>query len=118
MTDKLIHKHYFKFGEGHSNGGEELGLETRFYSNGNKEDGCYQNQTLTLMSYCNSASFNLDGTLLCPKELRKLADEIEAAQLKAKELDEAYIDAKNAKKENILSKLSSEEKKIIGLKVS
>jgi len=50
-------------------------LETKFYDNGDGE--VHTEQTLTLMSYCNSASFNLMGAAITPENLRELADQLE-----------------------------------------
>jgi len=74
-NDKLLAIHVFDF-DPKNNGGESLTLSTYIYSNGDP-NGSYWNQTLTLQSYCNSASFNLCGTNLTPNMLRKLADELD-----------------------------------------
>lgn len=62
------------------NGGEALLLTTEFVANGDditKEDGVYLEQELTLVSYSNSATFNLSGAILTPALLRELADKLE-----------------------------------------
>ena len=59
------------------NGGESLTITTEFYDNGDKTNNIYLNQTITLNSYGNSASFNLIGSPLTPEVLRKLAEDIE-----------------------------------------
>ena len=53
-----------------SNGGESLFLNT------NVDEDSYSYQVLTLVSYANSASFNLNMEFT-PDKLRKLADELE-----------------------------------------
>lgn len=75
IKDDIIGTHVFTFNP-HDNGGEALMLKTEKISNGDP-DGYYFNQTLTLQSYGNSASFNLYGAQITPLMLRKLADELE-----------------------------------------
>jgi hypothetical protein len=74
--DKKLGEHSFCFNE-QDNGGEAFTLTTELYNNGDEESGYYLNQFLTLQSYCNSASFELVGAQITPKNLRKLADELE-----------------------------------------
>jgi hypothetical protein len=84
MTEKQLHRHVFCFDE-KNRGGEALILKTEFIDNGdNNENSIFVNQELTLHSYCNSATFNLCGTPLTPETLRKLANELESAQIQAK----------------------------------
>lgn len=73
MTNQV---HCFCFNE-EDNGGESLTLTTR--ANFDKgEDLVFYTQELTLMSYGNSASFNLGDFHFNPFMLRKLADELES----------------------------------------
>lgn len=72
--EKQIHTHVFNLSP-KTNGGEALVLTTDFFDNGDNEP--LLRQKLTLNSYCNTASFNLEGTILTPKLLRKLANELE-----------------------------------------
>jgi hypothetical protein len=82
QNDELA-RHVFNFSP-RENGGESLLLTTIFRDNGDYaagiEHGVFLNQELTLCSYGNSASFNLCGINLTPKNLRKLADELEAIE--------------------------------------
>jgi hypothetical protein len=82
MTNAQVHKHVFCFNP-KDNGGESLSLTTEFFDNGDHKEP-YMNQTLTLQSYLNSASFELIGAALTPEVLRKLANELESAYLKTK----------------------------------
>jgi hypothetical protein len=84
MTDKLLETHCFIFNPKY-NGGEELSLKTKVYANGDP-GGFYFNQELILQSYCNSASFCLVGATISSQMLRKLADELEALENRAKEM--------------------------------
>lgn len=61
--------HTFVFNE-NNNSGESLSLTTKLNENG-------MHQSLSLMSYSNSASFDLAGASFTPEKLRKLADELE-----------------------------------------
>jgi len=84
MAEKHLHKHVFCFDPA-NRGGEALLLKTDFIDNGDENDNSvFMNQELTLHSYCNSATFNLCGTPLTPETLRKLANELESAQIQAK----------------------------------
>jgi hypothetical protein len=75
--DKLLHTETFNLAP-HENGGESLLLHIEYFDNGDHNyHGIYMNQTLSLQSYGNSASFNLCGAALSPEILRKLADTIE-----------------------------------------
>lgn len=65
------------------NGGESLILTTTYIANGDpitKNGGVYTNQTLTLYSYGNSASFNLYSATITPEALRELANKLESAR--------------------------------------
>ena len=78
---EVVSRHRFNIGPGF--GGESLFLETEFIKNGDpidEKNGIFINQTLTLQSYCNSASFFLTSAALTPKMLRELADELEQAR--------------------------------------
>lgn len=75
--EKLLKTHSFCFNPG-ENGGEGLYLTTKFYDNGDGE--IFYNQELTLQSYYNSASINLDGSPLTSDFLRKLANELDETQ--------------------------------------
>ena len=89
MKEKPAHKHIFVF-NGKDNGGESLSLTTEFFYNGDgaeavkKNQAIYTNQTLTLNSYCNSASIHLCGTLITPSMLRELANQLDQANIEAK----------------------------------
>lgn len=77
MKQEPIKTHHFVFDK-FANGGETLTLTTHFFVN---PDGSIRwNQELTLNSYGNSASFNLNSTLIDPKTLKKLAQELEEVQ--------------------------------------
>ncbi len=69
------------------NGGEALVLNTVFYANGDKiteTEGVVVNQVLTLQSYGKSAWFNLYTGCLTPAMLRKCADQLEQAEIRAR----------------------------------
>lgn len=86
MKNPLLLRHSFIFND-QQNSGEQLVLATTFHDNG---DGSYfLNQKLTLHSYCNRASFDL-VTIMTPKQLRQLADEIEAKMSEAQEILEIH----------------------------
>lgn len=74
--NRLVGTHVFCFNE-KNNGGEALSLKTKVYDNGDKENNIYFEQTITLQSYCNSASFNLVGAQITPSLLRELANQLE-----------------------------------------
>ena len=85
MKEKFVGRHVFVFNP-NDNGGECLCLVTEFIHNGDPvtdKEGIFTNQTLSLHSYCNSASFNLSGASFTPENLRKLANELESARIKA-----------------------------------
>lgn len=71
-NDKKIGHHNFNFTP-NANGGESVYVTTTFFDNGE----VYYTQELTLMSYCNCATFHLQGSPLTPEMLRKFADELE-----------------------------------------
>jgi len=75
-NDRVLGSHFFTFNPS-DNGGEGLTLETIFLDNGDGKEGVYLNQTLTLQSYCNSASFGLVGACLTPEKLRELANQLD-----------------------------------------
>lgn len=84
--DQVVRLHYFNFTP-QENGGEALVLNTMYFANGDKitaTEGIYINQTLTLQSHGNSASFNLYAGMLTPAMLRKCADELEKAEINAR----------------------------------
>lgn len=85
MPDKSLKKHYFVFNK-NDNGGEQLTLTTEYFHNGDKENGIYTNQQLTLHSYCNEATFSLSGASIDSKALRELANQLDEARIEAKEL--------------------------------
>ena len=59
------------------NSGEGLTLTMKFFDNGDGiPDGLYVEQELTLQSYGNSATFNLNEAFT-PENLRELADQLE-----------------------------------------
>lgn len=74
----ILGEHAFAFGD--DCGGEALTLTTKVFANGDDPPhNIYLNQLLTLQSNCNSAIFELVGTPITPKDLRRLADEMETA---------------------------------------
>jgi hypothetical protein len=56
------------------NGGEQLVLTTKFIYNG---DNICTEQELTLLSYCNSASFKLYTAPMTADKLRELANQLD-----------------------------------------
>jgi len=78
--ERPLHREVYVF-NAEDNGGESLTLTTDYFDNGDAAhglpDGIFTNQKLTLMSYGNSASFELCGTVLTPENLRELADILE-----------------------------------------
>jgi len=72
---KNLNLHVFNF-DPSSSGGEALTLTTHFVTNGDPGVVLLE-QELTLMSECNSATFNLIGTTLTPENLRQLANELD-----------------------------------------
>jgi hypothetical protein len=66
-----------------ANGGEEVSLTTKIFSNGDSGD---INQQLSLQSYGNSATISLSSDSMTPQILRKLADGLEVLIAEAKEL--------------------------------
>lgn len=89
-----VARHDFSFNPG-DNGGEQLTLVSHIIDNGDvaagiPEAGVFLNQELSLQSYGNCASFLLFGAPLTPDNLRKLANELEAAMIQA----QAEIQAK------------------------
>ncbi len=86
MPEQKLNKHLFIFNKDEQGGGQLI-LETQYIDNGDSAhglpDGVFTNQTLTLMSYGNSAIFNLCGDSLNPENLRELADQLEKAEKEA-----------------------------------
>ena len=78
---EFLNKHVFNF-DNTKNGGEAFMFETEFFDNGDGE--LFTNQTITLMSYTNSASFHLVGTQITPEKLRNLANQLERSRNSAK----------------------------------
>ena len=97
--DKIVGDHSFCFNP-EDNGGESLIISTKFIWNGDDppfKDAIYSNQEISLMSYGNSASFNLSGCELTPKNLRELANQLEVEYNKVvAKLEIEYV-AKEAK---------------------
>lgn len=78
-----VHTKSFVFNK-KDNGGEAVMLEIRYYDNGDTdESGIFMNQTLTLQSYGNSASFELCGSPFTPDSLREVANLIESGHTTA-----------------------------------
>lgn len=82
-----VARHVFSFNP-RDNGGEQLTLVSHIIDNGDvaagiPKAGVFLNQELSLQSYCNSASFLLFGASLTPDNLRRLANELEAATVQA-----------------------------------
>ena len=79
--DKELEIHTFVFNKD-ANGGEQLILTTKLYTNGDgeidRENHLYFNQKLTLNSYGNAATIMLYGASLNPENLRRLANEIDS----------------------------------------
>lgn len=83
MDEKFIGKHVFCFNPD-ENGGESVTLTTTLIHNGDHKhviDEITFQQELTLMSYGNSATFNL--FCMTPDRLRLLANELEIVTNKA-----------------------------------
>ncbi len=69
------------------NGGESLSLKVEYFDNGDgNAAGVFTIQTLSLASYCNSASFNLSTAVFTPENLRELALMLENGRNKAEVL--------------------------------
>jgi len=82
----FISKHQFTFNP-EDNGGEAVTLETKFVDNGDGfPDGILTEQTLTLMSYGNSASISLCAASFNSKNLRELANGLDAARIQAENI--------------------------------
>ena len=77
MTDKLVTEKRFRVNTA-------LRLEVKYFDNGDQE--VYENQRLILDADCNDASISLCGDILTPEQLRKLANELEAASILADSL--------------------------------
>ena len=75
-----VGRHVFVFNP-KDNGGESIMLVTDYFDNGDDERFLYTNQTLTLQSYGNSASIQMEGCFT-PETLRKLANELESQHIK------------------------------------
>ena len=73
---EIIGKHEFVVNK-KDNGGESVTISTEIHDNGDKTNNIWLSQTITLMSYCNSASFTLCGSPLTPEILRELANELD-----------------------------------------
>lgn len=82
-TETILGQHSFHFNPS-DNGGESVTLTTKFISNGDP-GGVFMNQEFTMQSYCNCASFTLCGCILTPDLLKKLANELDAALIAAKQ---------------------------------
>jgi len=83
-SDTVLATHCFNF-DPLNHGGGAVQLTTRFIANGDpitKDEGIFLNQEFSLQSYGNSASINLCGTMLTPKILRELANELETERNK------------------------------------
>lgn len=96
--EKSLLKHSFNLSP-KERGNESLTITTEFVDNGDRNGkSIYTNQTLTLQSYYNSASFNLNGIQITPEILRKLANELDEARTKAmfvaQQVDESVVDEK------------------------
>lgn len=66
------------------NGGEAIMISTTKWTDGKHPEDFWYTQKISLQSYSNSASFSI-GHYLTPDTLRKLANELEVAQLKAEQ---------------------------------
>ena len=82
---KLLKTHNFVVNP-KDNGGESIVITTEFYDNGDVPSGIYTNQKITLMSYGNSATINLDRAALTPENLREFANQLEAANPKTESI--------------------------------
>lgn len=88
-ADTLLHVHRFVFNP-QDNGGEQLSLSTKMFSNGDDESpNVYWNQSIELQSYSNSLSVDLHSVALSPDKLRKLADQLEEAERTAQALNDS-----------------------------
>jgi len=83
MDDRTIRKHVYIFNPD-DNGGEQLLLVTRYWDNGDRDAEPYVTQELSLSSYCNAATFDLQGATLTPTNLRELANQLESEGVQAK----------------------------------
>jgi len=81
--EQVGEKHVYSFNPD-ANGGEQLILVTTFLNNGDPEP--LVRQELSLSSYCNAATFDLMGVVFTPENLRKLANQLESEEIKAKSL--------------------------------
>ncbi len=80
IKEQPIHTHSFNFNP-EDNGGESLTLTTKFIPNGDPDERFYTNQEITLNSYGNCASIKLFGAQITADVLRKLANELDAAEI-------------------------------------
>lgn len=82
MTEKIIDIHSIEVNE-KSNGSETIVITTTLCDEGDPDP--FLIQEITMMSYGNSANFQLGGSsVLTPRFLRRMADELEAKIITAK----------------------------------
>ena len=76
IINNIIHVHKFYL--------DDLTILTKFLDNGDDgEDGIYLNQEIIINSYGNSATLNLNSVSFTPDMLRRLANELDRAQIQA-----------------------------------
>lgn len=76
--------HHFTFNP-EDNSGESLYLVTIKHTDNKYPEESFYTQELTLQSYGNSATFAI-SEFMTPENLRKLANELEVAKLKAEQI--------------------------------
>lgn len=81
IESEIIEIHEFDF---NLNSKQKLFLTTEYISNGYPGE-YFHKQELSLEAYGNNSTFTLFGPVFTPANLRKLADQLEAAELKAKQ---------------------------------
>ena len=85
---KLLNRHVFLFNP-EDNGDSSVTLMTENYADG--EGGSFTIQEFSLQSCANSASIHL-GTEITPRQLRRLADELEKVRNEAIDMAQAIVD--------------------------
>lgn len=91
--DRVLERHVFIFND-KDNGGEQVSFVTDIRHNGDPE-GVYYDQEISLQSYCNTATIHLLGAAISPDMLRKLANELDAATIRAKQktLEKGFLES-------------------------
>lgn len=78
--DETLGRHYYCFNL-EDNSGEAVALITEFISNGYGKEGYHLYQELSLESYHNGVILSLSNSMLTPKKLRELANQLEQKAL-------------------------------------